>query len=75
MCLNGGSGSGGAAGGVLVRHEGLSLVPLDEAAVDPAAPLQVLAALLPTSDLDSGSEDCSDSKGSSGDGSGGEGDA
>jgi hypothetical protein len=50
-------GGSSTADAVLVSHPGLSLVPLDEAAVDPRTPLQVLAALLPTADLGSDSED------------------
>lgn len=45
----------GAADAVVIRHPGLSLYPLDEEQVDPAHPLQVLAALLPTEEEESSS--------------------
>jgi hypothetical protein len=53
-----------AADAVIVVHSGLALVPLEESQVEADHPLQVLAALVPVSDLvgsgsssDSGSSD------------------
>ena len=51
----------GACDAAVVAHPGLTLVPLDEGAVDPACPLAVLAALMPTADLASESSSSSSS--------------
>ncbi|KAL4441856.1 hypothetical protein ABPG77_003772 [Micractinium sp. CCAP 211/92] len=56
----------GAVDALVVSHPGLTLVPLDEEAVDPTHPLQVLAALVPTHDLESGSSSDSGSEGRDG---------
>jgi uncharacterized membrane protein YgcG len=57
ICLGGAD----AVDAVTIAHPGLTLVPLDEEQVDPAQPLQVLAALVPTADMDSGSNGGNDS--------------
>lgn len=49
-----------AADAVMIQHLGLTLFPLDEEQVDPAHPLQVMAALGPTEESES--EESSSSK-------------
>ena len=60
VCLSGAD----AVDAVTIVHPGLTLVPLDEEQVDPAHPLQVLAALVPTADMESGSSSSSSESGS-----------
>lgn len=50
----------GAADAVTIHHPGLALCPLDEASVDPAHPLQVLAALVPQEESESEEESSSE---------------